>query len=137
MAELKTKPTGVSVEEFINTIPDEQKQRDCWEIIGLMQAAAKAPPKIWGSAIIGFGDVHLEYASGRELDWFPIGFSPRKQNLALYLSGGLEAYTALLENLGKYKTGKGCLYINRLDEIDLPTLKTIIERSVKTAIQGQ
>jgi hypothetical protein len=125
------------VEEFIKTVPDEQKRQDCWEIIGLMQAAAKAPPKMWGSAIIGFGDVHLKYASGRELDWFPIGFSPRKQNLAVYLSGGLGPHTALLEKLGKYKTGKGCLYINRLAEIDLPTLKTIIQRSVKTAIQDR
>ncbi len=133
MAELKTKQTDASVEKFISSVPDKQKQQDCRTIVGLMQAATKAPPKMWGSAIVGFGNVHLKYESGRELDWFPIGFSPRKQNLTLYLLGGFEPHTALLKKLGKYKTGKGCLYINRLDEVDLPTLKKIIQASVKSA----
>ncbi len=89
MAELKTKQTDASVEKFIKSVADKQKQQDCRTIIDLMQAAAKAPPKMWGSAIVGFGNIHLKYESGRELDWFPIGFSPRKQNLTLYIMGGL------------------------------------------------
>lgn len=137
MAELKTKETDASVEKFIKSVADQKKQQDCRTIISLMQAAAKAPPKMWGSAIVGFGNVHLKYESGRELDWFPLGFSPRKQNLTLYLSGGLEPLAPLLKKLGKYKTGKGCLYINRLDEVDLPTLKKIIEQSVNSAMKGK
>jgi uncharacterized protein DUF1801 len=133
MAELKTKQTDASVEKFIQSVADEERQRDCRTLMGIMQAAAKAPPKMWGGAIVGFGNVHLRYESGRELDWFPIGFSPRKQNLALYLSGGLEPLAVLLRKLGKHKTSKGCLYINKLDEIDLPTLKRIIQQSVRAA----
>jgi hypothetical protein len=133
MAELKTKQTSASVEKFIKTVADKQKQQDCRTIIDLMQTATKAPPKMWGSAIIGFGSVHLKYESGRELDWFWIGFSPRKQNLALYLSGGIEPHAALLKKLGKYTTGKGCLHINTLDDVDMPILKRIIQQTAKTA----
>ncbi|SRR5258708_21982640 len=133
MAQLKTKQTSASVEKFIKTVADKQKQQDCRTINDLMQTATKAPPKMWGSAIIGFGSVHLKYESGRELDWFWIGFSPRKRNLALYLSGGIEPHAALLKKLGKYTTGKGCLYINTLDDVDVPVLKRIIQQTVKTA----
>ncbi len=137
MAELKTQKTDASVDEFIHTIPDPKKQQDCQAIIDLMQAATDAPPRMWGTAIVGFGEIHLKYQSGRELDWFPIGFSPRKQNIALYLSGGLEPLEDLLKKLGKYNTGKGCLYINRLDDVDLTTLKKIIERSARSASKRQ
>jgi hypothetical protein len=126
MAELKTKKTELSVEAFIKKIPDAQKQKDAFTIIELMEKATKAKGKMWGSAIIGFGDQHLKYESGRELDWFVMGFSPRKQNLTLYIFGMVEKQQALLKKLGKHKTGKGCLYINKLEEVDMDVLKEII-----------
>ena len=119
MAELKTKKTELSVDAFINTIANEQKRKDAFTILELMEAATHAKPKMWGSAIIGFGDKRLIYESGRELDWFVMGFSPRKQNFALYISGAVTDEQALLKKFGKYKTGKGCLHINKIDEIDI------------------
>jgi hypothetical protein len=130
MAELKTKPTDQSVEEFLNGIPNEKKRRDCFTILELMKGATRSEPRMWGSAIVGLGDYHYKYASGREGDWFIAGFSPRKQNLTLYLAGGIEQHGELLKRLGKHKTGKGCLYINRLEDIDLETLKELLQRSV-------
>jgi hypothetical protein len=108
MAELKTKKTEASVDDFLNGLPSEQTRKDCFEIVKIMQQATKEEPKMWGSSIIGFGSTHLKYASGRELDWMMIGFSPRKQNLTLYVPGSLDTYADLLENLGKHKTGGGC-----------------------------
>jgi hypothetical protein len=133
MAENKTKATDASVEKFIKTVSDKQKQQDSKTIMDLMQTATKAPPKMWGSAIVGFGERHLKYDSGREMDWMIIGFSPRKQNLTLYIPGGLDKQADLLEKLGKHTTGKGCLYINKLEDVNMPTLKKIIQRSVKLA----
>jgi hypothetical protein len=130
MAELKTKKTELSVEAFIKKIPDAQKQKDAFTIIELMEKATKAKGKMWGSAIIGFGDQHLKYESGRELDWFVMGFSPRKQNLTLYIFGTVEKQQALLKKLGKHKTGKGCLYINKLEEVDMDVLKEIISKGI-------
>ena len=98
-----------------------------------MTQATGAKPKMWGSAIVGFGSCHLRYASGRELDWFTTGFSPRKQNLTLYIMGGFAQYGLLLEKLGKHSLGKGCLYIKRLDDVHLTTLKKLIQQSVKDA----
>jgi len=95
-----------------------------------MEKATKAKAKLWGTAIIGFGDKRLKYESGRELDWFVMGFSPRKQNFALYISGAVEKQQALLKKLGKHKTGKGCLYINKLEEIDQAVLKEIIQKGI-------
>ena len=95
-----------------------------------MEKATKAKAKMWGSSIIGFGDRHLKYESGRELDWFVIGFSPRKQNFAFYISGAVEKQPALLKKLGKYKTGKGCLYITKLEDVDLAILKEIITKGL-------
>lgn len=132
-AENKTKATDASVEKFIKTVTDKQKQADCRTIIDLMQTAAKAPPKMWGSAIVGFGERHLKYESGREMDWMVIGFSPRKANITLYIPGGLDNEADLLEKLGKHSTGKGCVYINKLSDVDLPTLKKIVQRSIKLA----
>jgi uncharacterized protein YdhG (YjbR/CyaY superfamily) len=100
-----------------------------------MQAVTKGPPQMWGSSIVGFGSYHYKYASGREGDWFIVGFSPRKQNLTLYIISGFDQYAALLKKLGKYKTAKSCLYINRLDDIDLPTLKELVKQSVKHMIK--
>ena len=131
MAELKTKKTEASVDDFLNGIPSEQARKDCFEIVKLMQQATKAEPKLWGSSIIGFGSRRLQYASGRELDWMIIGFSPRKQNLTLYLTGSLNSYADLFEKLGKHKTGGGCLYIKTLKDVDTKVLKELIQRSVK------
>jgi Domain of unknown function (DU1801) len=125
MAELKTKKTELSVQSFIKKIPEAQKRKDALVILDLMEKATKTKGKMWGSAIIGFGDKRLKYDSGRELDWFILGFSPRKQNFALYISGAVEQ-SALLKKLGKYKTGKGCLYVNKLNEVNLPVLNEII-----------
>lgn len=130
MAELKTKKTELSVEAFIKKVPEAQKQKDAFAIVAMMEKATKAKAKMWGTAIIGFGDKVLKYESGRELDWFVMGFSPRKQNFALYVSGAVENQ-ALLKKLGKHKTGKGCLYINKLEEVDAKVLKEIIENGRK------
>jgi hypothetical protein len=127
MAELKTKPTKISVDYFINTIDDEQKRKDCFTIVKMMEKATKDKPKMWGTSIIGFCDVHLKYESGRELDWFKIGFSPRKANITLYLCGSIESQTPLLKKLGKHKTGKDCLYVNKLADVDVLVLKELIE----------
>jgi len=130
MAELKTKKTELSVEGFIEQIPEAQKKRDAFTILALMEKATKAKGKMWGPSIIGFGDRHLKYESGRELDWFVMGFSPRKQNLVLYISGAVEKQHALLKKLGKHKTGKGCLYINKLEEVEITVLKEIINKGL-------
>lgn len=131
MAELKTKKTELDVNSFLRQISDMQKQKDAFIILGLMEDAAKVKGKMWGTSIIGFGDKHLRYESGRELDWFSIGFSPRKQNFALYISGTVKNQQELLKNLGKYKTGKGCVYINKLDDVDLTILKQIIKKGLE------
>ncbi len=130
-AELKTKKTALSVEDFIRKIPETQKQKDAKVIVGMMEKATKAKAKMWGTAIIGFGDQHLVYDSGRELDWFLMGFSPRKQNLTLYIPGTVQNQQSLLAKLGKHKTGKGCLYINSLADIDQKVLEDIIKQSLK------
>ena len=128
MAELKTKKTELSVADFIKKAADTQKQKECFTIIALMEKATKAKAKMWGSGIVGFGDQHLKYESGRELDWFVMGFSPRKQNLTFYIPGTVEKQQGLLKKLGKHKTGKGCLYINKLEEVDMTVLKEIINK---------
>src|SRR5882672_8006905 len=119
MAELKTKKTELSVDAFIKKMPEPQKRKDAVAILELMEKATKAKGKMWGTAIVGFGDRHLKDESGRELDWFVMGFSPRKQNLTLYVSGAVRTQQELLKKLGKHITGKGCLYINKLDEVDM------------------
>ena len=131
MAELKTHPSDRNVEKFLNGIPDDQKRQDCFALLELMKQATKAAPRMWGSSIVGFGSYHYRYASGREGDWFLTGFSPRKQNLTLYIMAGFEEYDELLKQLGKYKTGKACLYVKRLEDIHLPTLKKLVRQSVK------
>lgn len=130
MAELKTKKTEHSVQAFIKKIPEEQKRKDALIILDLMEKATGSKGKMWGTAIIGFGDRRLKYESGRELDWFIIGFSPRKQNFALYISGAVNEQQALLKKLGKYKTGKSCLYINKMEEVNLSVLKEIIIQGI-------
>ena len=131
MAELKTKPTEASVREFLNQVPDEERRNDCFTIAKLMEEATGAKPKMWGASIVGFGTFHYKYASGREGDWLVTGFSPRKNDLTLYMMMGFEQHRDLMAKLGKHKTGKSCLYIKRLDDIHLPTLKKLIKQSIK------
>lgn len=131
MTELKTKPTDQSVEAFLNEIPDLKKRQDCFTLLELMKQVTGAEPRMWGSNIVGFGQQHYKYQSGREGDWFAVGFSPRKQNLTLYLSYGFDHNQDLLNRLGKHSTGKACLYIKKLDDIDMGALKELIERSAE------
>jgi hypothetical protein len=129
MAELKTKPTEQSVEQFLQGVPDEQRRQDCFTMLELMRQITGTDPKLWGSSIVGFGSYHYKYASGHEGDSFLTGFSPRKQNLTLYIMPGFDQYDALMQKLGKYTIGKSCLYIKRLTDIDLPTLRELIQQS--------
>jgi len=132
-AELKTKPNDQSVEAFLDQLTDSAKREDAYRIVELMQKATGAKPKMWGSGIIGFGDNHLVYESGRELDWFIVGFSPRKENLTLYLTPGFSEKQNLLKSLGKFKTGKGCLYIKRLADINIDVMENLIRQSARSA----
>ncbi|MBU1096291.1 MAG: DUF1801 domain-containing protein [Bacteroidetes bacterium] len=129
--ELKTKVNNADVEGFLNTVEDDQKREDCFEILKLMKAVTKEKPKMWGSSIVGFGSYHYKGASGREGDWMLTGFSPRKQNLTLYIIGGFDLHKDLLKKLGKYKTSVGCLYIKKLDDVDRKVLKELVSESVK------
>jgi hypothetical protein len=131
MAELKTKPTKLSVTKFIDSIPDEQQRKDSKVILKLMKDASGSEAKIWGSGIVGFGDWHYKSESGREGDWFEVGFSARKQALTLYLMGGFVKQPELMKKLGKYKTGKGCIYIKKLDDVDQKVLRQLVTSSVK------
>ena len=131
MSELKTKITKASVDKFLHSIKDEQARADCIKIMDLMQKVTKTEPKMWGTSIVGFGSYHYKGKSGREGDWFLTGFSPRKQALTLYLMGGFDDQADLLAKLGKYSTGKGCLYIKKLADVDVKVLKELIARSVK------
>ena len=135
MAELKTKPTEQSVEQFLQSVPDEGRRQDCFTILELMRQITGQEAKLWGSSIVGFGSYHYKYASGHEGDSFVTGFSPRKQNLTLYIMAGFDQYEALMQKLGKHTTGKSCLYIKRLADIDLPTLKELIQQSVNHMAQ--
>ena len=132
MAELKTKENKASVSGFLNSITDRNRRRDAQKILEIMQSVTKEEPKMWGSSIIGFGRMHYKYASGREGDWFRAGFSPRKDSFTLYLSGnGVEQHTDLLQKLGKHRTGVGCLYVRKLEDVDERVLKQLIVRAVK------
>jgi uncharacterized protein DUF1801 len=130
MAELKTKKNTASVDKFLNGVTGEQRRKDCFRLLEIMKAATKAEPAMWGPSIVGFGSYQYEYKSGRKLEWFLTGFSPRKQDLTLYVMGGLERYPALMKKLGKHKTGKSCLYIKKLEDVDLATLKQLIKQSL-------
>ena len=132
LAEIKTKETDLSVEDFINSVKDEEKRKDSFILLKLMQKAAKEKPKMWGSSMIGFGNKRYKSpATGREVDWFKIGFSPRKANLSLHLVLDIKKYAAELKKLGKHKTGVGCLYINKLDDVDLKVLEKLINTAAK------
>ena len=133
MAENKTKPTRNSVTAFLNKIQDKQLRDDCFVILDMMQKVSNSEPVMWGSAIIGFGKYHYVYESGREGDTIVIGFSPRKQNISIYLMGGLNTVEDELSKLGKYKTGKGCLYIKKLSDVNVEVLKKVFAKAFKKA----
>ena len=131
MAELKTKPTQASVKEFLDQIPDKERREDCFAIAKMMEEITGDKPRMWGPSIVGFGTYRYKYASGREGDWPVTGFSPRKKDLTLYIMMGFDKHPELMEQLGKHSVGKSCLYIKRLSDIHLPTLKKLIKASVK------
>ncbi|MCL4299702.1 MAG: DUF1801 domain-containing protein [Anaerolineae bacterium] len=135
MAELKTKPTEQSVEGFLQGVSPEQKRQDCLALVELMAEITGSEPRMWGNNIVGFGSYHYKYASGHEGDSFLTGFSPRKQNLTVYVMAGFDRYDDLMQRLGKYTTGKSCLYVKRLADVDLPTLTELIRQSVRTMTQ--
>ena len=132
----RTQKNDAAVDKFLAGIADEQKHADCLSVLGLMKNITGEPAVMWGKAIVGFGSFHYRGKTS-EGDWFPVGFSPRKQNLVLYLHCILEEQTALLEKLGKHKIGKSCLYLKKLDDIHIPTLKKLIKKAYKSpAIAG-
>lgn len=131
MIELKTKPTKVSVKKFLNSVKDERKREDSFVVMEMMKRITKEQPKMWGPSIVGFGSYHYKYASGHEGDMCIIGFSPRKEALTIYLVPGFQKNKSLMEKLGKHKSGKSCLYIKNLVDVDLRVLKELITESVK------
>jgi hypothetical protein len=131
MAELKTKPTKQSVSAFLKAVDNEQRRKDGQELLKMMKDVTGKTPKLWGDSIVGFGTYHYKYKTGREGDWMVTGFSPRKQNLSVYIMPGFSKYQALLNKLGKYKTSVSCLYINKLDDVDRKVLKQIVARAYK------
>lgn len=135
VAELKTKANSADVMAFLARVEDDARRKDCLTVLKMMKRATRAAPRMWGSSIVGFGRFHYKYASGREGDWFLTGFSPRKQSLTLYLMNDLRQLAPALERLGRHTIGRGCLYIKRLDDVKLPVLQELIERSVKAVRQ--
>ncbi|MGN9889649.1 DUF1801 domain-containing protein [Micromonospora sp. L31] len=133
MATLKTAPTTASVDDFLAAVPDETRRRDAIAVRDLMRQVTGEPPTMWGDAIVGFGQRHLRYASGRELDWFLVGFSPRKAATTLYLGEGFPEKEQLLARLGRHTVGKGCLYVKRLADVDLDVLTELVRASVAQA----
>lgn len=130
MAILKTQPNDQKVVAFLNSIENEARRSDCLTLLPLFEQWTKEKPQMWGPAIVGFGSYHYRYDSGREGDWFLTGFSPRKQNLTLYIMAGFSQYDTIMQTLGNYKTGSSCLYVKRLSDIDLHQLRQLVEGSV-------
>jgi hypothetical protein len=131
MAEMKTRATDGNVETFLAAVSDEARREDCFRVLEIMKRVTGDEPKLWGAGMVGFGSYHYRYDSGREGDWFVTGFSPRKANLTLYIMAGLDRYTELLERLGKFKTGKSCLYVKKLADVDEAVLTELIAASVE------
>lgn len=131
MTELKTKQNSASVIKFLDKVADIKKREDSFKVLELMKQITGEDPKMWGPSIVGFGTYHYIYESGREGDWFLTGFSPRKQDLTLYIMSGFKRYDELMHKLGRYKTGKACLYLKSLDDVDIKVLKNLISESVK------
>lgn len=130
MAELKTKETTESVSAFLKKIADKTRREDCLAVVDIMRDVTKEEPKMWGSSIVGFGRYHYKYESGREGEWMITGFSPRKGDLTLYIMPGFEPFPDLMKRLGKYKTGKSCLYIKKLADVDVDVLRELVTVSV-------
>lgn len=131
MAELKTRPTKASVEKFLNQVPDETRREDCFKIARMMEEITGDKPRMWGPSIVGFGSYHYKYASGHEADWPIAAFSPRKQDLTIYFMPGFAEQGDLMKQLGKHRCAKSCLYIKRLSDVHMPTLKKLIRESIK------
>ncbi len=129
MAELKTKLNDANVVSFLQSVNDEKRKLECMTVLALMKKITKVEPSMWGDSIVGFGNYHYKSDSGREGDWFITGFSPRKQNLTIYIIAGFNQYPELMKNLGKFKTGSSCLYINKLADIDMKVLEELIGQS--------
>ena len=130
MADAKTKATTISVSKFLNAIADDARRKDAKTVLKIMRGTTGEKPKMWGTAIVGFGNYHYKYASGREGDWCLTGFSPRKQALSIYIMSGFKGQDALMKKLGKHKIGKSCLYVKKLDDIDLKILEKLVSQSV-------
>ena len=131
MAQPKNARTAASVEKFLAGVSNEKRQADCRAVVEIMRGITGEEPAMWGDSLIGFGSYHYVYESGREGDWFLTGVSPRKQNLVLYIMPGFARYDELMTKLGKFKTGTSCLYVNKLEDLHLPTLRKLIDQSVK------
>ena len=129
MAELKTKKNDASVLEFLNAVDNEQRREDSLQLLRIMEEVTGEPAAMWGPAIVGFGSYHYRYASGREGDWMLTGFSPRKQNLTVYIMAGFARYDELMSRLGPHKTGKSCLYLKKLSDVDESVLRQLIAAS--------
>jgi hypothetical protein len=127
----KTKPTDLSAYEFIESLTDEQRKQDSYAIAKMMKQITGDEPEIWGKNMIGFGEYHYKYPSGHEGNWFKTGFSPRKKEFSIYIMSGFEKYELLMKDLGKYRTGKSCLYIKKLSDIDEAVLKKLVKKSVE------
>lgn len=137
MAELKTKPTPASVDEFLDAIPEESVREDCRIIAEMMRQATKAQPRMWGPSIVGYGTTTCRDAKGKEQEWMEIAFSPRKQNITLYILSDFDGCEELLARLGKHSRGKSCLYVKRLSDVHRPTLRRLIEASVRHVRRGR
>ena len=129
MSDVKTKKNEASVEGFLKSVENEKRREDSFVVLDLMKEVTGEKPTMWGTSIVGFGSYHYKGASGREGDWMKVGFSPRKQNMTLYIMDGFDSYDSLLDKLGKYKTGKSCLYINKLEDVDQTVLRKLVKQS--------
>ena len=136
MAALKTRPTNASVDDFLDGVDNDTRREDARRVVEIMQRATCESPRMWGDKIVGFGSYHYKYASGREGDWPLVGLSPGKRHLTLYIMPGFDSYQTLLDSLGKHRTGKSCLYLNRLRDIDMSTLEELIRQSVAEMRRG-
>jgi hypothetical protein len=132
MSQLKTQKNDASVEKFLNSVENDKQREDSFVVLDLMREITGEEPNMWGTSIVGFGSYHYKYASGREGDWMQVGFSPRKQNLTLYIVDGFKNYEMLLDKLGKHKIGKSCLYINKLEDVDQEVLRELVKQSVES-----
>ena len=130
MSDLKSRPTDADVDAFIESIDDEARREDCRAVMKIMKRLTRAQPRMWGPTMVGFGQYHYKYDSGREGDWFMTGFSPRKANLTLYIMAGFDRHDEIMGRLGKFKTGKSCLYVKRLSDVDAKALEELLRESV-------